>query len=117
MKITGAKHGAAITVKVMPRARKTELAGLMDDGTLRIRLAAPPVGGAANRALVAFLAEALDLPPSQIDILAGETSQRKLVALVGIQPADVDAAIAALLAGDKSARTKPAGRRVRPKRG
>lgn len=117
MKITAAKHGAAITVKVMPRARKTELAGLMDDGTLKIRLAAPPVGGAANRALVAFLAQTLDLPPSQIDIIAGETSERKLVSLIGIQPAEVDGAIAALLARDRPARPQAGGRKARPKRG
>lgn len=99
MKFSNAKRGAAITVKVIPRAPKTEVAGLMDDGTLKIRLAAPPVGGAANRALVDFLARALGLPASQIDIIAGETSERKLISLVGISPEEVDAAVQRLLAG------------------
>jgi uncharacterized protein (TIGR00251 family) len=81
----------------MPRAKKTELAGLMDDGTLKIRLAAPPVNGAANQALIDFLSRALGIAKSQIDIIAGETSERKLLSLVGISPKDVDAVIGELM--------------------
>lgn len=88
-----AQTGAAITVKVLPRAKKTELVGVMEDGTFRIRIAAPPVEGAANHALIEFLAQALNIPPSQIDIVAGEFSERKLVSLVGVTPAQVDAAL------------------------
>ncbi len=102
MKFSNAKRGAAITVKVIPRAPKTEVAGVMDDGTLKIRVAAPPVGGAANRALVDFLARALGLPRGQIDIIAGETSERKLISLVGISPEEVDAAVQGLLTGSAS---------------
>lgn len=96
---SNAKHGAAITVKVMPRAKKTEVAGVMDDGTIKIRLAAPPVEGAANEALIEFLSKALRLPARQIDIIAGATSERKLISLVGISPAEVDAVFQKLLAG------------------
>jgi uncharacterized protein YggU (UPF0235/DUF167 family) len=70
----------------------------MDDGTLKIRLAAPPVDGAANKALIEFLAQTLEIPKSQIDILAGETSDRKLLSLVGISADQVDAIVGALLA-------------------
>ena len=97
LKITDAKHGAAITVKVIPRAKKTEFAGLMDDGTLKIHLAAPPVGGVANKALIDFLAQTLRISKNQIDILAGETSERKLLSLVGISANEVDAMIGALI--------------------
>jgi uncharacterized protein (TIGR00251 family) len=90
-KFRDARQGAAITVKVTPRARKTELAGVMDDGTLKIKVAAPPVGGAANTALVEYLAKVLELPAGQIDIVAGASSERKLVTLVGISPEAVDA--------------------------
>jgi uncharacterized protein (TIGR00251 family) len=103
MRFTNAKRGAAITVKVIPRAPRTEVAGLMDDGTLKVRLAAPPVGGAANRALIEFLAEALHLPASHVDIIAGETSERKLVSLVGISPEEVDAVVQRLLGRPSSA--------------
>lgn len=97
-KFSDARQGAAITVKVMPRARKTEVAGLMVDGTVKIRVAAPPAGGAANKALVEFLAQSLGLSKSQIDIIAGETAERKLISLVGISPEAVDAAFRRLLA-------------------
>jgi uncharacterized protein (TIGR00251 family) len=104
MKITNAKRGAAITVKVSPRAPRTELAGLMEDGTLKIRVAAPPVDDAANRALIQFLAQLLGLPRQQIDIVAGQTSERKLISLVGISPGEVDEIVAAALAGRVSAK-------------
>jgi uncharacterized protein (TIGR00251 family) len=107
VKFSNARHGAAITVKVQPRARKTEVAGLMDDGTIKIRVAAPPVEGAANKALIEFLAKILDIPGKQIDIVAGASSERKLISLVGIGPDEVDAVFKRLLAGGKS---KPAQR-------
>jgi uncharacterized protein (TIGR00251 family) len=80
-------------VKVSPRAKRTEVAGVMDDGTVKIRVAAPPVDGAANKALIAFLAEALGIPRNQVDIVAGETSERKLISLVGVAPEDVEATL------------------------
>ena len=82
----------------MTRAKNTVLDGLMDDGTLKIRLAAPPVDGAANRALIEFLAQMLGIAKNQIDIIAGETSERKLISLVGIRPEEVDAIVGNLIA-------------------
>jgi uncharacterized protein (TIGR00251 family) len=96
-KFSDARRGAAITVKVSPRAKKTAVAGVMDDGTIKIKIAAPPVDGAANKALIEFLAETLGLPKQQVDIVAGETSERKLVSLVGISPEQVDAILRGLL--------------------
>ena len=92
-----ARKGAAITVKVIPRARKTEVAGLMADGTIKIRVAAPPVDGAANQALIEFLAQLLGLPKGQIEIIGGSTSEHKLISLVGISPEAVNAAFQRLL--------------------
>jgi uncharacterized protein len=77
------------------------VAGVMDDGTIKIRLAAPPVDGAANTALIEFLAKVLQLPPRQIDIIAGATSERKLISFVGISPAEVDTVFQKLLAAAK----------------
>ena len=96
-KFSDARRGAAITVKVSPRAKKSAVAGVMDDGTIKIKIAAPPVDGAANKALIEFLAETLGLPKQQVDIVAGETSERKLVSLVGISPEQVDAILRGLL--------------------
>lgn len=66
----------------------------MRDGAFLIRLAAPPVDGAANDALVAFLADTLDLPRRNITIVAGEKSRTKRVQIVGL---DIDSIRARLL--------------------
>lgn len=77
---------------MQPRASKTELAGL-HDGRLRIRLAAPPVDGAANAALVAFIAEKLAIAKSRVQVTAGLTSRRKVVRIEGMSADAVHAAL------------------------
>jgi uncharacterized protein (TIGR00251 family) len=73
----------SIGVYVQPRASKTELAGL-HDGLLRIRLAAPPVDGAANAALVVFIADKLGIAKSRVRIVSGLTGRRKVVRIDGV---------------------------------
>lgn len=68
-----------LRVKVIPRSAKTEIAGKLADGTLKIKIAAPPERGRANQALIEFLAEHFQLPRSAISIASGETSTLKLV--------------------------------------
>jgi uncharacterized protein (TIGR00251 family) len=70
-------------VRVQPRASSTELAGRHADA-LKVRLRAPPVDGAANEALVRFLAERLDVPRSAVRIEVGTTGRSKVVAVEGI---------------------------------
>jgi uncharacterized protein (TIGR00251 family) len=76
---------ARLMVRLTPRARRDELGGIVDAGggrvALSVRLAAPPVDGAANRALIAFLAKCLDVPKSSIDIASGETSRLKILSI------------------------------------
>ena len=72
-----------LDIRVIPRAHKTAAAGERD-GALLVRLAAPPIEGAANAALVDFLASALDLPRRNIRIVSGERSRRKRVAIAGM---------------------------------
>jgi hypothetical protein len=74
--------GVELDVRVIPRARKTEVAGLRDEAVL-IRLAAPPVEGAANDALVAFVADWLAVPRRAVHILSGERSRRKRLSIDG----------------------------------
>lgn len=69
------------TVKVIPRSSRTQIAGRMDDGTLKIRLKAPPEHGKANAELLSFLAKELHVPVSQITMLTGHTTSRKRLAL------------------------------------
>jgi uncharacterized protein (TIGR00251 family) len=80
---------------VQPRASRTELAGL--HGTeIRIRVAAPPVDGAANEALIRFVARRLGVPRALVAIAAGETSRSKVVSVEGVTVADAVAALGAL---------------------
>jgi uncharacterized protein len=75
-------RGAILAVTIAPRASKTEWERL-PDGALRVRIAAPPVDGAANTTLLRFLADALDLPRSRLSIVSGATSRRKRIVVEG----------------------------------
>jgi hypothetical protein len=74
---------AILTIHVQPRASRTEVAGWHGDA-VKIRLAAPPVDGAANDALTAFLADRLAVPRSAVSLLGGATSRRKRVRIDGL---------------------------------
>lgn len=79
-------------VRVQPRASRTELAGRYGEA-VRIRLAAPPADGAANRELVEFLARELGVPKSAVRIVHGATSRSKLVEVDGTTAARVRALV------------------------
>lgn len=81
---------ARVVVRVQTRARRTELAGSHGDA-IRLRLAAPPVDGAANEELVRFLAERLDLPRRAVRIAAGAASRRKIVEIDGMTAPEIAA--------------------------
>jgi len=72
--------GVLLQVSVVPNAKRTEVDGL-HDGALRVRLAAPPIEGRANEALVAWLAKSLGVPKRDVVLLRGEASRRKQVAI------------------------------------
>jgi len=76
-------EGAILTVYVLPRAARTEYAGVHGDA-LKFRVAAPPVEGGANDALCRFLAEQFSLPRSAVVVRSGEASRRKRVLLTGV---------------------------------
>lgn len=65
-------------VRVQPRAKREGIDGIRN-GALRIRLNAPPVDGAANERLIAFLAERLELPRSAFSIVSGHKGREKTV--------------------------------------
>ena len=71
-----------VTIRVTPRARRNTLA--LDGDLLRVWLTAPPVDGAANAALLALLAERLNIPKRAVTLLRGETAREKLVAIEGM---------------------------------
>ena len=89
--------GAAITVRVSPRANRNEVTDVMTDGTIKIRLTAPPVEGQANAALIHFLADLLGVSATKIEIVAGQTGKEKLVAISGLDPQTVQDKILAAI--------------------
>ena len=77
------QNGALIfSVRVVPRAARSEIAG-EHEGALRVRIAAPPVEGAANVELVRTLARALGVPARSVEITSGHASKTKLVRVAG----------------------------------
>lgn len=97
-------HGVRLSVRLTPRAKRDAVAGLVDAGegrtALAVRLTAPPVEGAANRALIAFLARTLKLPRSAIAIVAGDRSRLKTVEIAGADAAAMLAMLAPRDGGD-----------------
>ncbi len=76
-----ARQALILVLHVQPGARHTEISGIHGEA-LKIRLAAPPVEGKANEALIAFLAEAFGVPQRRVRLLRGETSRAKQVEIL-----------------------------------
>ena len=87
------KSDTIITVRVIPRAKKSEISQVLADGTIKIRLTAPPVEGKANQALVRFLADVFDISPSNIEIISGKKGRKKVVLIEGINEKTAQAII------------------------
>ncbi len=83
-----------VAVYAQPRASRTHVVGLYD-GMVKIALAAPPVDGAANKALIQFLARALGVPRRQVLLASGQTGRRKRVRIDGLNAAAVIQALSA----------------------
>ena len=75
--------GVELDIRVIPRAKRTMLDGERD-GAVLVRLAAPPVEGAANDALIRYFADTLRLPRHAVRILSGQRGRRKRVAIDGV---------------------------------
>lgn len=84
--------GVVLEVLVQPRASRTRAVG-EHDGRLKLQLAAPPVDGEANQALIEFLARALGVRKADVTIVRGETGRRKTVRVVGVTAAQAVAAL------------------------
>ena len=80
IKVTSRGSAAVFAVRVSPGAAKTRVLG-EHDGALKVAVAAPPERGKANKALLNFLAKALGIKKSQLQLLAGETSRVKKIAV------------------------------------
>ncbi|HEY41606.1 MAG TPA: YggU family protein [Dehalococcoidia bacterium] len=85
--VTG-EQPARISVRVQPNAKRTELVGF-DDGVLHLKIAAPPVKGKANAALLAFLSDILGVSKSRLSIAKGATSRSKVIVIDGMSQEEV----------------------------
>lgn len=97
MHLHDGRAGAALTVRVTPRSSRTGITGILDDGTVKIRIAAAPVDGEANHKLIEFLAETLHVPKTDIDIVGGAGGRDKLISVVGMDAPTLHARILAAL--------------------
>ncbi|HOU22100.1 MAG: YggU family protein [Kiritimatiellae bacterium] len=86
--VTDTPSGAVLNLRIVPRASKNTIQGRHGDA-LKIRLCAPPVDGAANAALIEFLAKTFSLPRSRIQLLSGQTSRTKRVLLAGMKADEI----------------------------
>ncbi|MCK6540446.1 MAG: DUF167 domain-containing protein [Anaerolineales bacterium] len=86
-KLHNGQRGSALAVRVTPRASRNEIVEILDDGTIKVRLSAPPVDNEANNALIEFLSDILGVPKSKLDIVAGNTGRDKLISILDM---DVD---------------------------
>ncbi len=76
---------AILSVRVVPGASKSEIVGL-EGGALKVRLAAPPVRGKANRELAKLLARALGVRSHEVEIVSGHSARLKTVKVHGVDP-------------------------------
>ena len=94
-KMHDGQKGSALAVRITPRATRNEIVEVLDDGTIKVRIAAPPADNEANAALIEYLSEVLGVPRSKLDIVAGASGRDKLIAVVDM---DVETAHQRILA-------------------
>jgi len=82
-------RGLTFAVRVVPRASSSKIVG-EHNGALRVRIAAPPVEGAANRELVKVLAKSFELPQNAVEIISGANSKNKTVRIRGADVAQLE---------------------------
>ncbi len=91
------KMGAAIAVRVTPRASRNKIVEILADGTIKIHIAAPPVDGEANEKLIEFLSDVLNTPKSRLEIVAGVSGRDKLISVLDMDAETVHQRIVAHL--------------------
>jgi len=94
-KLHDGQRGSALAVRITPRASQNEIVELLDDGTIKVRLASSPDDNEANDALLDFMAGILGVSRSQLDIVAGSVGRDKLISVVDM---DVETAHQRVLA-------------------
>ncbi len=78
------QKGAALTIRVTPRSSKNEIAEVLSDGTIKVRLVSPTASDTANQMLLTLLSEVLGVAESKIEIVAGTNGYDKLVSVLDL---------------------------------
>ncbi len=85
LQIRKSVSGLEVPLHVLPRAKRCEISGI-HDGALKVRVTAPPVDDAANRAIIQFFSALLGVSKSSISIQAGSKSRNKVLQISGLTP-------------------------------
>ena len=96
--------GVEVSLFVQPRASRDQVVGLQA-AELKVRLTAPPVDGAANKACCAFLAKLCKLPKSRVTLVSGDSSRHKRLLLHGLELTTVNTLLGAFLGVDNDSQT------------
>jgi uncharacterized protein len=86
------EKGVVLKINVQPKASRNELMGV-HEGSLKVRLTAPPVEGEANKECIKFFSKLLGIPKSAVEILHGHKSRSKVLLIRGIEPEAVELAL------------------------
>jgi len=82
-------NNTKLKIRVTTRAKRDEVYTILEDGTIKVRLTAPPVEGKANEALIKYFSGILEIPRSRIEILSGLKSRNKLVSIQGMDSVEI----------------------------
>jgi hypothetical protein len=86
---TDGKKGAALAVRIIPRSSKNEVAEVLNDSTVKVRLTASANDANLNKILLDYLAEILAVPHNRLDIVAGQTGLDKIISILDLDPSTV----------------------------
>jgi uncharacterized protein len=95
--VSTAREGTLLNIHVSPGAKSTSVEGLYGEGAIKLKVAAPPVGGKANAEVERFLSKLLGVPRSDVNIIRGASSRDKTVLVRGTTRAETHKALAAHL--------------------
>lgn len=88
-KFSNGKKGAALPVRVIPRASRNQVAEILSDQTVKIRLISAPSEQETNKELLGYLAEILDVPEANMEIVAGNKGRDKLVSILDVTSREI----------------------------
>jgi uncharacterized protein (TIGR00251 family) len=78
-----------LRVRVQPKGSIDRIDGFLEDGSLKVKVTAPPEKGKANQSVLRLLAKRLGVTPSQVELVSGHGSPRKTIRVIGLEAADV----------------------------